>query len=160
MARVICDMSMSVDGYVTGPNDSRENPFGDGAEMLHDWIFDAATDEDRAVLQEMLDSVACQRRPALLIARCRCATRGSAVDEADVARARRGGLGGQRPACPAVARRCMSAADQRVLRDRHRDVLPRARSATSTQRTPARPLSSPSRPTKSSPDAFQRELCV
>jgi hypothetical protein len=39
MARVICDMSMSVDGYVTGPNDSRENPFGDGAEMLHDWIF-------------------------------------------------------------------------------------------------------------------------
>ena len=50
-------MSASLDGYVTGPNDSRENPFGDGAEMLHDWIFDAATDEDRAVLQKMLDSV-------------------------------------------------------------------------------------------------------
>jgi hypothetical protein len=30
MARVICDMSASLDGYVTGPNDSRENPFGDG----------------------------------------------------------------------------------------------------------------------------------
>jgi dihydrofolate reductase len=57
MARVICDMSTSLDGYVTGPNDSRENPFGDGAEMLHDWIFDAATDEDRAILQEMLDNV-------------------------------------------------------------------------------------------------------
>jgi dihydrofolate reductase len=57
MARVICDMSASLDGYVTGPNDSRENPFGDGAEMLHDWIFDAATDEDRALLQDMLDSV-------------------------------------------------------------------------------------------------------
>ena len=57
MARVICDMSMSLDGYVTGPNDSRENPFGDGAGMLHDWIFDAATDEDRAILQEMLDGV-------------------------------------------------------------------------------------------------------
>jgi dihydrofolate reductase len=57
MAHVICDMSMSLDGYVTGPNDSRENPFGDGAGMLHDWLFDAATDEDRAVLQEMLDSV-------------------------------------------------------------------------------------------------------
>ena len=55
MARVICDMSMSLDGYVTGPNDSRENPFGDGAGMLHDWIFEAATDEDRALLQEMLD---------------------------------------------------------------------------------------------------------
>jgi dihydrofolate reductase len=57
MTRVICDMSMSLDGYVTGRNDSRENPFGDGAEMLHDWIFDAATDEDRAVLQDMRDSV-------------------------------------------------------------------------------------------------------
>ena len=57
MARVICDISTSLDGYVTGPNDSRENPFGDGAEMLHDWIFDAATDEDRALLQETLDSV-------------------------------------------------------------------------------------------------------
>ena len=55
MAHVICDMSMSLDGYVTGPNDSRENPFGDGAGMLHDWISDAATDEDRALLQEMLD---------------------------------------------------------------------------------------------------------
>ncbi len=57
MAQVICDMSMSVDGYVTGPNDSRENPFGDGAGMLHDWIFGAATDEDRALLQEILDGV-------------------------------------------------------------------------------------------------------
>jgi dihydrofolate reductase len=57
MARVICDMSMSLDGYVTGPNDSRENPFGDGAGMLHDWIFDAATNDDRAILQEMLDGV-------------------------------------------------------------------------------------------------------
>ena len=55
MAFVICDMSISLDGYVTGPNDSRENPFGDGAGMLHDWMFDAATDEDRAILQEMVD---------------------------------------------------------------------------------------------------------
>ncbi|MFF1877444.1 dihydrofolate reductase family protein [Leifsonia sp. NPDC058230] len=57
MALVISDMSMSLDGYVTGPNDSRENPFGDGAGMLHDWMFDAATDEDSAMLQEMIDGV-------------------------------------------------------------------------------------------------------
>jgi dihydrofolate reductase len=57
MTLVICDMSASLDGYVTGPNDSRQNPFGDGAEMLHDWIFDAATDEDRTILAEMLDGV-------------------------------------------------------------------------------------------------------
>ncbi len=46
MSATVLDMSMSLDGYVTGPNDSRENPFGDGAEMLHDWIFDAATEDD------------------------------------------------------------------------------------------------------------------
>jgi dihydrofolate reductase len=56
MALVICDMSMSLDGYVTGPNDSRQNPFGDGAGMLHDWLGDAATDQDRAILQEMIDN--------------------------------------------------------------------------------------------------------
>jgi len=56
-ARVICDMSASLDGYVTGPNDSRENPFGDGAGMLHGWLSDAATDEDRVILQDMRDSV-------------------------------------------------------------------------------------------------------
>lgn len=55
MARVVCDMSISLDGYVTGPNDSRDNPFGDGAGSLHDWMFDAATDADRALLQSMLD---------------------------------------------------------------------------------------------------------
>jgi dihydrofolate reductase len=57
VARVICDMSVSLDGYVTGPNDSRQRPFGDGAESLHDWLFGAATDEDRAVAQDLLGSV-------------------------------------------------------------------------------------------------------
>lgn len=55
MARVICDMSMSLDGYVTGPNDSRENPFGDGADTLHDWLFKDPTDDERAMLQEAID---------------------------------------------------------------------------------------------------------
>jgi len=57
MALVVADMSISLDGYVTGPNDSRENPFGDGAGMLHDWFGDAATDEDRAILQLFMDGV-------------------------------------------------------------------------------------------------------
>jgi dihydrofolate reductase len=56
MARVICDMSMSLDGYVTGPNDSRENPFGDGADMLHNWLFKDPTDEDKAIMYEALES--------------------------------------------------------------------------------------------------------
>jgi dihydrofolate reductase len=56
MGLVICDMSVSLDGYVTGPNDSRENPFGDGAEMLHDWFRPGtATDDDRAILHKVVD---------------------------------------------------------------------------------------------------------
>jgi dihydrofolate reductase len=57
MSATVLDMSMSLDGYVTGPNDSRENPFGDGAEVLHSWLSDGATDDDRAILQDVLDSV-------------------------------------------------------------------------------------------------------
>jgi len=57
MGLVVADMSISLDGYVTGPNDSRENPFGDSAGMLHDWFGDAATDEDRAILQDVTDAV-------------------------------------------------------------------------------------------------------
>jgi dihydrofolate reductase len=57
MAPVICDMSVSLDGYVTGPNDTRENPFGDGAHDLHAWLRPSATDEDRAVLTEAVENV-------------------------------------------------------------------------------------------------------
>src|SRR4051812_22848655 len=56
MAQVICDMSISLDGYVTGPNDSRDNPFGDGAWMLHTWMSDQATDDDRAILEQVIGS--------------------------------------------------------------------------------------------------------
>jgi dihydrofolate reductase len=57
MAIVISDMSVSLDGYVTGPNDSRENPFGDGAHALHDWLSDAATETDRTLLREYVGGV-------------------------------------------------------------------------------------------------------
>lgn len=56
MARVISDMSVSLDGFVTGPRDSRENPFGDGGGSLHDWIFDDPTEEDRAYLAEAVET--------------------------------------------------------------------------------------------------------
>ena len=29
---------MSADGYVAGPNQSKENPLGEGGENLHDWV--------------------------------------------------------------------------------------------------------------------------
>ena len=40
MSRVTCDMSISVDGFVAGPNQSMENAFGEGVEGLHRWMFE------------------------------------------------------------------------------------------------------------------------
>jgi hypothetical protein len=31
-------MSMSLDGYIAGPNDEPANPGGDGFDRLHEWI--------------------------------------------------------------------------------------------------------------------------
>jgi dihydrofolate reductase len=41
MAKVTCDMAMSVDGFVAGPNQTMDKPFGDGVEdRLHRWMFE------------------------------------------------------------------------------------------------------------------------
>ncbi|MDQ4049847.1 MAG: dihydrofolate reductase family protein [Actinomycetota bacterium] len=39
MSRVTCNISMSIDGFVAGPNQSRENPLGEGGMRLHDWAI-------------------------------------------------------------------------------------------------------------------------
>jgi len=39
MGRVIIDVSMSVDGFVAGPNDSEGQPLGENGERLHAWMF-------------------------------------------------------------------------------------------------------------------------
>jgi dihydrofolate reductase len=39
MSRVISDISMSLDGFIAGPNDVPGNGLGDGGEALHQWVF-------------------------------------------------------------------------------------------------------------------------
>ena len=39
MAKVIFDISMSLDGFVTASNVRPEEPMGDGGQRLHDWAF-------------------------------------------------------------------------------------------------------------------------
>src|SRR5215204_4451678 len=39
MPKVIAGITMSVDGYITGPNDGPGNGLGDGGERLHYWVF-------------------------------------------------------------------------------------------------------------------------
>ena len=38
MSKLRVHISVSADGYVAGPNQSEENPLGEGGENLHDWI--------------------------------------------------------------------------------------------------------------------------
>jgi len=38
MSKVRVHISSSLDGYVAGPNQSMENPLGEGGESLHDWV--------------------------------------------------------------------------------------------------------------------------
>ncbi len=40
---VTCQISISLDGYVAGPNQSIDNPFGEGGMRLHDWVFATAS---------------------------------------------------------------------------------------------------------------------
>jgi dihydrofolate reductase len=39
MSKVRAHISVSLDGYVAGPNQSKENPLGEGGEQLHDWVI-------------------------------------------------------------------------------------------------------------------------
>ena len=38
MSRLRFTISMSLDGYVAGPDQTREEPLGRGGERLHDWV--------------------------------------------------------------------------------------------------------------------------
>src|ERR1700694_3228131 len=39
MAKVVAGITMSIDGYITGPNDGPGNGLGDEGERLHNWVF-------------------------------------------------------------------------------------------------------------------------
>jgi hypothetical protein len=41
-------MSMSLDGFVTAPDDTRENPLGVGGERLHAWLRDLGETDAKA----------------------------------------------------------------------------------------------------------------
>jgi dihydrofolate reductase len=55
MTQVVVDISVSLDGYVTGPNVSLTNGLGDGGEALHSWVFEG-NDQDRKVLDDAFEA--------------------------------------------------------------------------------------------------------
>jgi dihydrofolate reductase len=65
MNKVICHQAISLDGFTAGPNQSLENPIGEGGLRLHEWMFgtaawarmqglpDGAEGPDSAVVEEL-----------------------------------------------------------------------------------------------------------
>src|SRR5215813_7965233 len=52
MGKVIIDITMSLDGFVTGPNDGPDNGLGDDGRILHEWVFEGRTEADEKLLVE------------------------------------------------------------------------------------------------------------
>jgi dihydrofolate reductase len=69
MSKLRCQISISADGYVAGPNQSMENPLGEGGEGLHDWVVSLAAwreahgleggevNESSRIVEESLENV-------------------------------------------------------------------------------------------------------
>ena len=65
MSNVTCQISISLDGFVAGPNQSHDNPIGEGGLRLHEWAFATAswrehqgqTGGARSVDSEVIDEV-------------------------------------------------------------------------------------------------------
>ncbi len=69
MTKLRLDITMSLDGFVAGPNASLEDPLGEGGMRLHEWAFAAASwrtqhglsggeaNVDSDVVQESLDAL-------------------------------------------------------------------------------------------------------
>jgi dihydrofolate reductase len=54
MGKVLIDITMSLDGFIAGPNDGPENGLGDGGMVLHEWVFEGKTDADVQFLEDPL----------------------------------------------------------------------------------------------------------
>jgi dihydrofolate reductase len=46
MSSTVLYMSMSLDGFIAGPNERPDNGLGDGGERLHEWVFPGAEGGD------------------------------------------------------------------------------------------------------------------
>ncbi len=54
MGLIYANMSMSLDGFIAGPNVSLDNGLGDGGERLHDWMFTGKSEAEATAFLEGL----------------------------------------------------------------------------------------------------------
>lgn len=57
MGKVIIDITMSLDGFVTGPNDGPGNGLGDGGMVLHEWTSSGMTETDMKFLEDSIQTL-------------------------------------------------------------------------------------------------------
>ena len=57
MSATVLYMSMTLDGFIAGPNESPENGLGDGGDRLHEWAFPGAEGGDVAAAVARLTGV-------------------------------------------------------------------------------------------------------
>jgi hypothetical protein len=43
VGKVVADITMTLDGYVAGPNPSLKDPLGVGGEGIHEWLYGLAS---------------------------------------------------------------------------------------------------------------------
>jgi dihydrofolate reductase len=57
VAATVLYMSMSLDGFIAGPNETLANPLGDGGDRLHEWPFPGADDgANRQIYDEFMST--------------------------------------------------------------------------------------------------------
>jgi dihydrofolate reductase len=56
MSKVIFNLSVSVDGYLTGPHQTKEEPLGRNGEFLHEWAFRGGP-QNAAYFEGLVNSV-------------------------------------------------------------------------------------------------------
>lgn len=54
MSKVVFDISMSLDGFITAANQSQEEPLGEGGQQLHAWAMDEEDESGRQILEEAI----------------------------------------------------------------------------------------------------------
>jgi dihydrofolate reductase len=57
MGSTVLDMSMSLDGFIAGPNESDDNGLGDGGQRLHDWAFPGVEGGDFEAAERRLGGI-------------------------------------------------------------------------------------------------------
>src|SRR3954447_22144094 len=51
MSNVFCHIAISLDGYAAGPNQSKDNPLGEGGMRLHEWTVKTASWREQHALE-------------------------------------------------------------------------------------------------------------